>query len=262
VIPRPDYISPDGDIALYHGDAMQVLSQLPSARLTASGGFSAIITDAPYSSGGAFRGDRMLSTRDKYVQSGQREAQADFTGDNRDQRSFRYWCDLWLSHCRRVSRPGAPVCLFSDWRQLPITTDAMQSAGYVWRGVAVWDKGPSARPQMGRYKSQAEYIVWGSNGPMPQDTTVGVLPGVFTFPIRKSDKHHQVGKPSELMEQVCRICPPDGTILDPFAGSGSTAIGAIRQGRAFVGIELDEHYFRVAVERINRELGIGQREAA
>lgn len=247
-IPAPTWQSADGRITLYNADAMRILLSLPEAYV------DCLCTDAPYSSGGAFRGDRMMATADKYVQSGQRRRGRDFTGDNRDQRSFRYWCDLWLAQCRRASVPGAPVCLFTDWRQLPITTDAMQSAGWVWRGLAVWDKTEAARPQMGRFRSQAEYIVWGSNGPMPLRQDVGVLPGVFRVPITQADKHHQVAKPSKLMEQIVRICPPNGIVLDPFMGSGSTAIGAIRQGRRFIGVELDEIYFNVAVQRITQEL--------
>ena len=50
--------------------------------------------------------------------------------------------------------------------------------GLIWRGTAVWDKGNS-RPQKGRFRQQAEYIVWGSNGDMPISRPVPCLPGVF-----------------------------------------------------------------------------------
>lgn len=74
----------------------------------------------------------------------------------------------------------APVCMFIDWRQLPAATDALQWAGWIWRGTAVWDKGNS-RPQKGRFRQQAEYIVWGSNGDMPISRPVPCLPGVFKY---------------------------------------------------------------------------------
>ena len=57
------------------------------------------------------------------------------------------------------------------------STDALQWAGWIWRGTAVWDKGNS-RPQKGRFRQQAEYIVWGSNGPMPINRPVSCLPVV------------------------------------------------------------------------------------
>lgn len=46
---------------------------------------------------------------------------ADFPSDERDQRSHLAWMQLWLAQCNRVLRDGAPVLLFTDWRQLPLT---------------------------------------------------------------------------------------------------------------------------------------------
>ncbi|KKM92696.1 hypothetical protein LCGC14_1215720, partial [marine sediment metagenome] len=48
-------------------------------------------------------------------------------------------------------------------------------------------------------------------------------------------------------------CPKDGTVLDPFAGSGTTGIVAINEGRDFVGIELNPEYVEMAKARIKRE---------
>lgn len=54
------------------------------------------------------------------------------------------------------------------------------------------------------------------------------------------------------MAYLCRlITPPGGTILDPFTGSGSTGIAALLEGFNFVGMELDEDYFKIAEARIN-----------
>lgn len=248
MIISPAYVSPCGSAIIWHADALDVLAQLQPLTINAT------ITDPPYSSGGAFRGDRMQSTADKYEQSGQRLKRRDFTGDNRDQRSFAYWCDLWLRRCRDISTPGAPICAFADWRQLPTLTDAVQAAGFVWRGVTVWDKTEGARPQMGRFRAQAEYIAWGSNGPMPADPSVGVLPGVYRFPVLQRDKHHLTGKPSDLMTNIVRICRPNGVVLDPFMGSGSTAVGCIRAGRKFIGCDVDPDNVAITIERVEKEL--------
>jgi site-specific DNA-methyltransferase (adenine-specific) len=51
-----------------------------------------------------------------------------------------------------------------------------------------------------------------------------------------------------------RICPEDGTVLDPFTGSGSTGVAALREGRQFVGVELSSHYADVAERRLRAEL--------
>jgi DNA modification methylase len=58
-------------------------------------------------------------------------------------------------------------------------------------------------------------------------------------------------KPTALMRYLCRlITPPGGTVLDPFAGSGSTGRGAILEGFAFIGIELSAEYADLAERRI------------
>lgn len=238
--------------AVEQGDCLDVLRAMPDASV------DAVITDPPYSSGGAFRGDRTNATGDKYGGNRVAVQRADFAGDNRDQRSFSYWCALWLSECLRIAKPGAPVCLFTDWRQLPTTTDAMQAGGWVWRGIAPWDKTEGVRPVMGRFRAQCEYVVWGSAGAMPLREDVGVLPGVFRTPVLQADKHHQTGKPSALMAQIARIVPPDGIVLDPFFGSGSTGVGALRAGRRVIGIEKTDAYYPIAVERCRKAADPGQ----
>lgn len=62
---------------------------------------------------------------------------------------------------------------------------------------------------------------------------------------------HPTVKPTELMRYLCRlITPPNGVVLDPFMGSGSTGKAAILEGFKFIGMELDEEYFKIAQARI------------
>jgi site-specific DNA-methyltransferase (adenine-specific) len=67
--------------------------------------------------------------------------------------------------------------------------------------------------------------------------------------------HHPTVKPIDLMAYLCRlITPPSGTILDPFMGSGSTGVAALREGFRFIGIELNPEYAEIAEKRIENEL--------
>jgi DNA modification methylase len=62
---------------------------------------------------------------------------------------------------------------------------------------------------------------------------------------------HPTVKPVALMRWLCRlITPPGGTILDPFTGSGTTGIAALREGFAFIGIEREPEYASIARARI------------
>ena len=63
---------------------------------------------------------------------------------------------------------------------------------------------------------------------------------------------HPTVKPIKLMEYLVKmVTPKNGTVLDPFMGSGSTAIACVREGFNFVGCELDEEYMEIARKRIN-----------
>lgn len=66
---------------------------------------------------------------------------------------------------------------------------------------------------------------------------------------------HPTVKPTSLMAYLCRlVTPPGGLVLDPFAGSGSTGVGALRESFRFIGIEREEQYVTIAKERIENEL--------
>lgn len=68
---------------------------------------------------------------------------------------------------------------------------------------------------------------------------------------RGEDNKHPTVKPIDLMAYLCRlVTPKNGIVLDPFMGSGTTAIAALREGFQFIGIEQNEDYFNIAVERI------------
>ena len=243
------------NVTLYCGDALAVLRELPDASV------DAVITDPPYSSGGAFRGDRTNDVHAKYVRSDSVSGNAlgAFTGDSRDQRGYEYWTALWLGECLRITRPGGVAALFTDWRQLPVTTDAMQAGGFSWRGLVPWTK-PNPRPQSGRFAAQCEYVVWGSRGVMPIDYTLPSLPGFFQANAPR-DREHITQKPLSVMRELVKIVPEGGVVLDPFAGSGTTGVAAVLEHRRFIGVEMTEHYAAVAAARLaEAETGRDPRE--
>lgn len=63
--------------------------------------------------------------------------------------------------------------------------------------------------------------------------------------------NHPTVKPVALMRYLCGLVTPEkGTVLDPFAGSGSTGVGAVREGFEFIGCELSTEYGAIAEARI------------
>ena len=72
---------------------------------------------------------------------------------------------------------------------------------------------------------------------------------------REENNNHPTVKPTDLMRYLCRlITPKNGTVLDPFMGSGSTGKAAILEGYNFIGIELSEEYLDIARNRIKHAI--------
>lgn len=236
-----------GRAILFQGDALAILPVIP---LLGLGLADAVITDPPYSSGGQFRGDRVQGTNAKYLNRADAGRYTEFSGDNRDQHAYAYWSALWLDAARQAAKPGALVGMFTDWRQLPTSTDALQAGGWTWRGIAAWDKTEGVRPVLGRWRNQAEYMAWGSNGPRTMEGPVAA--GVFRHAVDRK-KTHATAKPVALMRDILGIA--GDLILDPFMGSGSTGVAAAELGRAFIGIEQNAEIFETARARIAAAYG-------
>jgi site-specific DNA-methyltransferase (adenine-specific) len=247
----------DDHCTIYHGEACAVLSQLEP------GSCDVLLTDPPYSSGGMFRSDRQVDPASKYrgwSQNADGSSRApsseygSFGGDSRDQRSFTVWVSAWSFAALRSVKTGGSAFVFTDWRQLPAATDAVQCGGWTWRGVCVWDKGVG-RPMRGRFRNHLEFVVWGTNGPHegPSDQYPSTLIAVPT--VGSGEREHVTQKPVELLRELLRVVPGDHlTVLDPFMGSGSTLVAAKYAGHKAIGIEIEERYCEIAAKRLAQEV--------
>jgi site-specific DNA-methyltransferase (adenine-specific) len=78
--------------------------------------------------------------------------------------------------------------------------------------------------------------------------------GTGLNPRANADTNHPAPYPSQLAAWCIRlVCPPGGTVLDPFSGSGSTGVAAIQEGRRYVGIDLAEEYAAMSARRVAKE---------
>lgn len=231
------------------GESLRLLMDIPTESV------DAVITDPPYSSGGFTRGDRTANPAQKYVQGGTKIQRSDFGGDNRDAHSWCYWMNLWMTECYRIVKPSGYMMSFTDWRQLPNTSDVVQAAGFVWRGIVVWDKGRGTRaPNTAYFRHQAEYVVWGTKGVTKPCQHGGPFDGVYSESVKQSQKFHLTGKMPGIMEHLIQPIPPGGVVLDPFMGSGTTGVACIKMGRRFIGMEQSAEYFEISQTRISQAI--------
>ena len=228
---------------LYRENAIDVLRALPDASV------DLFFTDPPYSSGGLHASSRTQSPQQKYISSDTKTQYTTFSHDNKDQRSWTFWCMTWLAEAYRATKDNGYLACFIDWRQLPSLTDAIQGAGFIWRGVAVWDKTAGrARPRMGGFSQQAEFLVWATKGAI-QAGCKTYLPGVFAERLGLP-KQHMTEKPLGLAREVMRLVPPGSVVCDPFAGSGTFLVAAKEAGHQWIGCELEPAYHELASARL------------
>lgn len=164
---------------------------------------------------------------------------------------------LWLeTMASKVSENGS-VIIFNGWRNLGTIAEKMESLGFDCKDVIRWKKtNPMPRNRDRRYIVDYEFALWFVNKKAKwvfnrQSETYDRAEMVYPIVGGKEKTGHPTQKPTELMEELLRRHSKVGaTVLDPFMGSGTTAIACINTNRNFIGFELDETYFNLANERI------------
>ena len=158
---------------------------------------------------------------------------------------------IWLDECLRVSRTG--VLWFCAEKMLSVILSRRQD---FFQRILTWNKPPGSQ-----YAGAMKNRIWFSSEPVLVFDKGGLgskgkdAPfsyAVFNARTVPSKKFGcSTTKPVELMEWLVRhYTDPGDTVLDPFIGTGTTAVAAINTGRFFIGIEQDENLVQVARDRI------------
>ena len=161
----------------------------------------------------------------------------------------------WLADAFRVTKMGGGLLCFCRWDVQEAFRWAIELAGYNVRSQVVWDReAHGAGDTKKTFAPQHDVIWFATKGnfsfPGPRPTSV-----VRSMKVAWQRLVHPNQKPLALMEHpVTSVTPEGGTVVDPFMGSGSTGVAALRTGRRFVGIEIDPKNFRVAEKRLNEAI--------
>lgn len=136
--------------------------------------------------------------------------------------------------------------------------DSIEASGMRYKRACFWNK-PDAAPQFNgqgpAFAVEAFVTAWCGSGVSKWNG--GGRRNFFTHPTNAPDRHgvHPTEKPIALMRELVDLFSnPGELIFDPFMGSGTTGVAAVKLGRRFVGVEIDPKYFDIARERISAAL--------
>ena len=181
-------------------------------------------------------------------------------GTYEDLNLLRPFWELCLTEWRRVLKDGAQIYVNTDWRTYPFMFNLLDEF-FILRNMIVWDYGWFKAGSF--YRFRHELIIFATHGKCKRtfencndNCDVWNIKCInYTLPT----KHHQAEKPVELCEKMIRNSSREGdTVLDCFAGSGTTGVACVNLNRNFIGFEIDERFFNVAQKRINE--AIAERE--
>ena len=177
----------------------------------------------------------------------------------------------WLSACRRVLKPSGALWVIGSYHNIFRVGAILQDLGFWVLNDVVWRKSnPMPNFRGRRFTNAHETLIWASMGPkarytfnyeamkalnedlqMRSDWLFPICSGAERLREDCGRKTHPTQKPEALLHRILLAASnPGDVVLDPFLGSGTTAVAAKRLGRAFVGIEREANYAEAAKARL------------
>ena len=244
---------------LYQGDTFEIMKELEDES------FDLIFVDPPYlisSVGTSCQNGRLVSiNKGNWDKCSGVDANFEFH-------------KRWLRECKRLLKPNGAIWVSGTYHSLHPCGFAMQLLGYHILNDVIWFK-PNASPNLSckYFTASHESLIWArkdkkakhyfdyhamKDGDFPKDMikkphcqmrTVWSINA--TPPEEKKFGRHPTQKPLALLERIIKASTPEGALVfDPFMGSGTTGVAAIKLNRRFVGIDNCEEYVSLAKKRI------------
>ena len=198
-----------------------------------------------------------------------------FTSDE-----YATFSTAWLAEAWRILKPNGAVYVCASQHNLVQVLASIEYLGFDVKNIIIWEK-PNAMPNMTRrtLTHSIEFIVWAVKGKnwvfnyqelrelnpdTQKDGSPKMMRDVWRFPVVQGDERlrlpngralHPTQKPEALVKRcVVASTNPGDMVVDPFMGSGTTAVVALESGRNSLGFEMDESYVKAARARIQRKL--------
>lgn len=232
---------PDGmsSIELINVDCMEYMRSLPD------NAFDIAVTSPPYNqlhqSGGGFVARSAYGETLKGGYNG--------NSDNMPEADYQQWMQSVLKELQRVCKGLVWINHKVRYRD-GVGIHPLHFYPSNFYSEVIWDRGSSMVLNANKYAPSHEHI-YGFGKPHFWDRKNDTAMSVWRIHPTPQGLDHPCPFPSIIAERlIISSCPPDGTVFDPFAGSGTTGIAAINAGRSFVGCEIDAKYASAAIKRL------------
>jgi len=225
-----------------HGDALEELDNFNEEE------FDCVIADPPY----------VLSTKEGDISFDDRKDmerdRADWDYMNKDE--FLDFSKEWIEKTYRVLDEGGSLYVFTSDEYLSHLIDIVEDVGFEAKTSLVWHKtNPEPQVRKRDYLSSTEYIMFAVKG---DDFTFNwkgqkEMQNLIETPIVMGDERedHPTQKPVEVIEDLLEVSTnTKDRVLDPFAGTGTTAVACQRQKRNWTVIEKEEEYVDIIKRRV------------
>jgi site-specific DNA-methyltransferase (adenine-specific) len=253
-----------GDASLYIGDSIEIMAALPENSV------KMIFADPPYN----------LSNDGTSVHAGKRVSvnKGEWDKSKGPAEDFQFHYD-WIEQCKRVLHPDGTIWISGTYHSIYACGYALQLQGWRLLNDISWYK-PNAAPNLGcrMFTASHETLLWASvskksrhtfnyddmrEGEFPKDMIKNPgkqMRSVWSITTPGKDEKvfgkHPTQKPEALLDRIVRASTnPGDLILDPFSGSATTGVVALRHGRKYIGIDLSADYTdEYAVPRLQQEI--------
>ena len=215
--------------AIYLGDAFELL------KLVEPGSVRLVLSDPPYE---ISQSNNLRTMGRRGIDFGTWDHAFDQTG--------------WLESAVEALMPGGSMIIWNDWKLLGLIAAHLQSLGMVVKRQLVWRKSnPMPRNLLRVPVQSSECALWAvkPKGKWVFHRRPGYKyeRGEFKYPVVRGSSH-PTKKPDRLFQDLIEMfSDPGELVLDPFAGSGTTAVTAQRSKRRHISFEISEDYFALAV---------------
>jgi adenine-specific DNA-methyltransferase len=204
---------------IVNADCLHFLPQLPAESV------NFILTDPPYITRYKARDGRTVPNDDNAA-----------------------WLKPAFAQMYRVLERDSFCVSFYGWPQADRFMRAYRDAGFRVVGHFAFPKRYTSATRFVRYQHECAHLLAKGNPKQPRETIGDVIDWTYS-----GNKLHPTQKPlSVLLPLVETFSAPQGIVLDPFTGSGSSLLAAKTLGRSYLGIELDQNYHAIASRRLEQ----------